>query len=329
LNIELLPAGIEDAELLVKAAVRKFTSELERTRMQLQISDQKVHQLTLDLDTSQSSLKDAESASQRLERELTTSQRTLSAFEAKVAFLGSQWERLTGEVNTSKVEDPQASVKRLSGELQATKSELFSSQLTIKRLSRELATAQRKLRESDDLLGKWTRELITIRAKDQALEIKNVKLRNSVHLLTDDLNSSNNELHDTGLMVKDLKGKLSMSKIRFQDTELKAKELDKSCKAANNQYLESMNILNETEASRRKLCTDVSLTHEKLKHSEVAEQRVIAELNSIKVELRDSQAKAVMWEESYEKARGDLNSTKNNVRDSGIALRNCYDPPMI
>lgn len=175
-----------DAEAIARCLAKQLRDHHHNAQVVIEAAETKDRQRANDMEQAHATAADCKAQVVRLTKDLASSTRQLTDLQARIAFLGTHWEKLTGEVNTQHVEDPQVKLKSLTRELQETRTALFNSELDGKGLARELKTERANSMEREALLEKWTQELYLTRDKDKALVELNHNLSHKVEKLSHD-----------------------------------------------------------------------------------------------------------------------------------------------
>lgn len=272
---DLCPHDIDDPELLLRALVRIYANELSTSEKARKAAEKSVAVLQNRSDALQADYDSLKVDFKTAAKDLVAAEKKVGDFQAKIAFLGSRWETLTGEVNEEISEDAQVAARQLRGQLRAARTELFSASLAVKTAQKELRLAKENLAFEQDQQRTLSAELVETRFKDKELmdehlhlehgintcrkefeeqRLEKEKLQDQVRKLTKALK----DLEDSGKEIKKLKDQGDKRIAAMDsDAQLVSKErLDERAKAQEtasmNQVLESANLSMEAKIKKLK-----------------------------------------------------------------------------
>mmetsp|Transcript_146318 Transcript_146318/g.469383 ORF Transcript_146318/g.469383 Transcript_146318/m.469383 type:complete len:867 (+) Transcript_146318:179-2779(+) len=307
-GLDILPDGISEPELLLKAIMRKWLAERKLEQGKVRQAEYTSQQKMLDCEAMRKNMDEIEHVQKNMSVELSSTKRKVGFYEAKIAFLGKHWEELTGEVNDMLHKDPDTRARQCKAEMESTKTLLFNTELSMKMQQKKVDALMAKNKEQDAAIARWSTDVINSNEYSKELESQNLQLQAQVNDLTAKLKSTSGSLASREQEVRDLGGKLSVSNIQLKDTNSCAEQLNMRCVKVARDLTDKESNLGETKALVQKSADDRLGLQERLTKCEAALAEANADLADTKKRLNAKEVEAKYNEDELKKKIAELNN---------------------
>jgi len=314
----IIPDGVKDPELLMRALLKKFCGELETSRARVQKARTEATKQKSRAETAEFVAEEHERTQDLDARRMRKLVKELGGYEAKVAFLGDKWETLTGEVNTMLIDnmDHHTARRQAMGELKVAKEDLFDFDLKNKKLTREFNAMKLTLAAAEELNDKWSVEVLDMRYADENTEKRVAVLNVEIDRLTAQIRGYK-DATDRAIQEKnDFANQLAAASKRLQEADVTCDKLNKNVVRKTKELTVAERVVVETEAVVVVSCVQKEHLSDSLYDAQCTAKEVKAELKSVKKRAFEAEGEVAKLQRLLNKTEEDLKSYRTKFRDS-------------
>eukprot|EP00927_Polykrikos_kofoidii_P056606 TRINITY_DN50704_c0_g1_i1.p1 TRINITY_DN50704_c0_g1~~TRINITY_DN50704_c0_g1_i1.p1 ORF type:complete len:908 (-),score=239.06 TRINITY_DN50704_c0_g1_i1:38-2761(-) len=319
-NPNVLPDGVTDPELLLKAVLKRLGGDMETSRTKMQKAQTLSQKFEKNMRSLEMSIEGIETSKEDLRKQLQKYMKHNANLEAKIAFLGNRWETLTGEVNDMITEDANARIRHCIGEVNVAKEEAFDLKLQQAKSARDIATLKASLADAEEMNARWTDELIERRKLDETSDARIAELVTTVGKLQKELAETKATLANTEKERSAVGSKLSTTQGRLTEVEKKKDALDKAFVKKSRELSSTEDLWHETEAVVGKSVNEKKNLQDDLSAALAEIKSLKTELTTTKKKLSDAEQRGRNTEEKFERVQTDLSAVRMSYRESNTSL---------
>eukprot|EP00929_Paragymnodinium_shiwhaense_P115132 TRINITY_DN8379_c0_g1_i1.p1 TRINITY_DN8379_c0_g1~~TRINITY_DN8379_c0_g1_i1.p1 ORF type:complete len:917 (-),score=336.14 TRINITY_DN8379_c0_g1_i1:123-2873(-) len=313
---DVIPSGVRDPELLLRAILKKMNGEVETAKTKM-VSAQT---FTKKLEAAKASCeKEAQEAVDAMEKWRYDSEMWMKKaqdYEERIAFLGSRWETLTGSVNQFVVKDPIVALRKAEGDCNQAKAKAFDLGVKAVKTRRDMKNLEDALKTAEDVNERWIQELIQMRRRDEETEKNYSNFELQIEQLKDEIARLNKVIDTKNRDLREERTILEKTQSRFQESSDRAKALDKIVVQKTKRADRSEADLREQEG-----VTLRSIDYNKQMQVEIEELRadnksLKANLEETKKKLRSTQLESEKLEKRMHQAETSVQTLRQDLRES-------------
>jgi len=327
----VIPEGVKDPELLFRSVVKKLNGDKDAARSKMSAAETKAGKLKSRLDGVEFANEDLEKYQSDMSKELSTLTKRNGDIEMKIAFLGTQWERLSGTINWLILEDKdkKGAVAKVTSELLDEQSRVFDLDMANRKVKRLNKSAAGKLEFAENLSEKWGEELLEIRRADEDSDTKVAKLLTQIEALKVQILKTQDQFKASDSEASSLASKLTALQKQLVESQDTARGLDKTL------------IINSREAGlASKLVEEVGedMDTTKVDKGDIREDLLVAKFEAkekmeqvevLRAKLEETEAQLDAKDKELRRVKADLSTSRQTYREAesrysqtALALRN-------